>query len=57
MGQNPEQVNDGACCALCGCDFEDPIEAGKPYEHGYPVACEICWTPTCGYDKANADTF
>lgn len=52
MGEIADDMIDGACCALCGMYFADEHE--NMYEHGYPVACEECWTEDCGYQKATA---
>jgi hypothetical protein len=54
MGENADDIIEGACCALCGQYFVG--DEGELYEHGYPVACEECWEPGCGYQKACAPT-
>ena len=61
MGEIADDIISGECCALCGCYFVGPDLDSEghqiAYEHGYPVACEDCFTPECGYPLANADTF
>ena len=52
---------DGSCCAICGKDFVkerniDGADVPCYYSHGYPVACEDCWTEWCDYDKAEVGT-
>ena len=44
MGQIADDMIKGACCALCGQYFQK--------EHGYPVACDECHDPDCGYEEA-----
>ena len=56
MGQIADDIIDGLCCALCGCYFTDPEDPDTLYEHGYPVACDDCWEPDCGYEKADKGT-
>ena len=48
MGEIADDMIEGACCSLCGEYFEE--------EHGYPVACEDCWEPDCGYQEAISKT-
>jgi|GEM_PF-889728 len=43
MGQISEDMNDGTCCSLCGCYFENPKDENATYTHGYPVVCWNCW--------------
>lgn len=43
MGQNSEDIIDGACCELCGCYFADPEDSQYIFEHGHPVTCWGCW--------------
>jgi len=47
MGEIADDMINGACCSLCGVYFEE--------EHGYPVVCESCYEPDCGYPKATED--
>lgn len=47
MGEIAEDMIEGACCSICGQYFED--------EHGYPVACEECFDPNCGYQKSTEE--
>ena len=49
MGEMADDIINGASCAICGVYFEE--------EHGYPAACEDCWEPDCGYQKATSDTY
>lgn len=53
MGEIADDMIDGRCCALCGEYFiaEDINGHDKGYSHGYPVACNSCWTIDCGYEK------
>jgi len=44
MGDITQDKNEGACCSICQTYF---IEG-----HGYPVACEDCYTEDCEYAKA-----
>lgn len=44
MGEIADDMIEGVCCALCGQYFVE--------EHGYPVACDECYEPDCGYQKA-----
>jgi len=55
MGEIADDIIDGACCALCGCYFVSE-EGSTLISHGYPVACEDCWEPGCGYPKAEYKT-
>ncbi|MDD4970734.1 MAG: hypothetical protein PHT07_15010 [Paludibacter sp.] len=63
MGEIAEDMLDGSCCSLCGQYFEHPqkdLETFRSvgiYVHEYPVACWACWTPGCGYEKAEVKTF
>jgi len=47
MGEMAEDMINGACCSLCNVYFEE--------EHGYPVACNGCYEPDCGYPRAIED--
>ena len=47
MGEIADDIVNGACCALCGVYFEE--------EHGFPVACEDCYTEDCGYGRATEE--
>lgn len=47
MGEMADLIIDGACCALCGVNFEQP--------HGFPVACSSCWEEDCAYPQATED--
>ena len=47
MGEMAEDMINGACCSLCNIYFEE--------EHGYPVACNGCYEPDCGYPRAIED--
>lgn len=49
-----EDIIDGICCALCARFFVDKNE--NLFEHGYPVVCDDCYTPDCGYEKALTKT-
>lgn len=62
MCQIANDMIEGRCCALCGAYFikdtnfpatETNLEFDAPvmYEHGYPVACDDCWSKDCGYEK------
>ncbi len=61
MGQIADDMINGACCSICGQYFVGPVskiwdEYPGIFEHGYPVACKVCWAKDCGYEKAKADT-
>ena len=57
MGEIADEMINGESCALCGCYFENPDKPGTIYQHGYPAACNDCWEPDCGYEKAEVETF
>ena len=56
MGEISDSMIDGECCALCGQYFQNPENKKHGYTHGYPVACNDCWEPDCGYEKTEVDT-
>lgn len=56
MGEVADDMIEGSCCALCGEYFAGDDDNSTIYTHGYPVACESCWTPDCGYEKAERGT-
>ena len=58
MGEIAEDMIDGSCCSLCGQYFQSPNPNKREwiYTHGYPVACDDCWEPDCGYQKAKVET-
>jgi len=60
MGEIADDMIKGACCSLCGCYFfltkDEADHTYESYEHGHPVSCKDCWTPDCGFPKADADT-
>jgi hypothetical protein len=61
MGEMAEDILDGSACAICGCYFKHPKIDPKTnesigiYSHGYPVACDDCWSAGCGYEKCDDD--
>lgn len=61
MGQITKDIITGICCALCGRYFAQEPERNEAqdelYEHGYPVACNDCFTKDCGYEKQHNDTY
>lgn len=54
MGQIADDIIDGMCCALCGEYFVDKND--NLFSHGFPVACDECWSKKCGYEKQSKDT-
>lgn len=44
MGEIADAIIEGEICAFCNIPFAE--------DHGYPVACDECWEPDCGYQKA-----
>ena len=44
MGEISDMIVDGEICAFCTASFTEA--------HGYPCACNSCWEPDCGYEKA-----
>ena len=59
MGEMANDIINGACCALCGQYFIKRNRRGQSfgYEHGYPVACQECYEPGCGYGKTDCEVF
>lgn len=51
MGQVAEDMINGTCCSVCGSLFVEKKDPNVLFEHGYPVACNICYDPHCGYQK------
>jgi len=49
-----DDLADGCCCSLCGRYFIN--RKGRIFEHGYPVYCNDCWNPKCGYEKSLTKT-
>lgn len=48
MGEFADAILMGECCAFCMAPF---VYEGEIFEHGYPVACNECYEPDCGYQK------
>ena len=48
MGENADDIIDGACCALCGEYFEQ--------ENGFPAVCSGCYDSGCGYSLSTFNT-
>lgn len=44
MGENADDMIDGACCSHCGIYFED--------SHGYPVLCKSCFDSETKEERA-----
>lgn len=56
MGEIADDMVEGTCCSLCGEYFTANDDNTNLYSHGYPVACQSCWTPDCGFEKATHAT-